>query len=230
MNTLKYDIRVSDELYVRNPDRSKLGQNIISNGIELMHELGFESFTFKKLSVKIGSPESSIYRYFENKHMLLLYLNNWYWSWMEYRIILSVLNIGSPVEKLNKAIEVLLMPVVKDSSISYIDEVLLYKLIVAESGKVMHTKDVDIENKKGFFEAYKYMVNRVASIVLEVNPDCIYPRMLISTIIEGVHQQRYFLEHLPELTDGKQNEDSISIFYKEFLNKMINLNTNKNNN
>ena len=36
----------------------------------MINELGFEAFTFKKLGINIESPESSIYRYFENKHTL----------------------------------------------------------------------------------------------------------------------------------------------------------------
>jgi len=78
MHGLNIKINVSSELYIKNPDSSELGQRIISDSIHLIDELGFESFTFKKLSNKISSPESSIYRYFENKHTLLLYLVNWY--------------------------------------------------------------------------------------------------------------------------------------------------------
>lgn len=221
MQNLNIKINIGSELYLKNPDSSELGQNIISNSIELINELGFETFTFKKLSLKINSPESSIYRYFENKHTLLVYLTSWYWSWTEYKIVLATTNINSSKEKLKKAIHILTKPILVDNSISYVNEVALNKIIIAESVKALHTKDVDKENKNGCFETYKYMVNRVAAIILEINPKFKYPHMLISTVAEGAHQQRYFSEHLPALTDTKKGEDSITEFYTQLVFKMI---------
>ena len=221
MQNLSIKINVGSELYLKNPDSSELGRKIISNSIVLIDELGFESFTFKKLSLKINSPESSIYRYFENKHTLLVYLTSWYWSWIEYKIVIAITNIEVNTEKLEKAIHVLTKPVLVDQSISYVNEVILNRIIIAESVKAFHTKDVDEENKKGCFETYKYMVNRVAALVLEVNPQYRYPRMLISTLVEGAHQQRYFSEHLPALTDSKKGEDSITAFYTQLVFSMI---------
>ncbi len=221
MQHLNIKISVGSKLYLKNPDSSSLGQKIISNSIVLIDELGFESFTFKKLSLKINSPESSIYRYFENKHTLLVYLTSWYWSWVEYKIVIATTNIEVNTEKLEKAIHVLTKPVLVDQSISYVNEVILNRIIIAESVKAFHTKDVDKENIKGCFETYKYMVNRVAALVLEVNPQYKYPRMLISTLVEGAHQQRYFSEHLPSLTDSKEGEDSITAFYTQMVFDMI---------
>ena len=73
-------ISVNDKLYVKNPETSELGKKIIEQSILLIDEIGFENFTFKKLGEKINSNESSIYRYFESKHKLLLYLSSWYFS------------------------------------------------------------------------------------------------------------------------------------------------------
>ena len=75
MKNLHININVSDALYLKNPESSELGKSILTNSILLINELGFETFTFKKLGEKMTSPESSIYRYFENKHMLLLVFN-----------------------------------------------------------------------------------------------------------------------------------------------------------
>ncbi|MFT8175893.1 TetR/AcrR family transcriptional regulator, partial [Salmonella enterica] len=80
-------ISVNPKLYVKNPESSELGRKIIQQSILLIDEIGFEAFTFKKLGERIGSNESSLYRYFENKHKLLLYLTSWYWGWMEYRVV-----------------------------------------------------------------------------------------------------------------------------------------------
>ena len=87
MENLKINIEINPELYSKNPDSSELGQKIISKSIELIHKIGFEAFTFKKLGAAIQSPESSIYRYFDNKHTLLIYLSSWYWTWTEYRLV-----------------------------------------------------------------------------------------------------------------------------------------------
>ena len=45
--------------------------------------------------------------------------------------------------------------------------------------------------------------------------------MLLSTVIEGSHMQRYFAAHLPRLTDAVKGEDSIEEFYKEMVFKTI---------
>ena len=221
MKNLQLHIEVSPELYLKSPDSSELGRKIISGSIELINELGFEGFTFKKLGVRIGSPESSVYRYFENKHTLLIYLVSWYWSWIDYLLVFSTVNINSSKEKLERTIKILTQPIVVDNSFSYINEVLLHKIIITESVKVYHTKDVDDENKRGFFKTYKQVFQRVSDMVLEINPKFKFPHMLISTIIEGANHQRYFAQHLPALTDINNGEDNISEFYNELIFKVI---------
>jgi len=218
MKDLKIQINVSSDTFVRDPNSSELGQRIISNGIDLIDKLGFEGFTFKKLGKKIGSPESSIYRYFESKHMLLVYLTNWYWSWIEYKLVFSTINLSSPKEKLEKAIKILTESIKTDDLFSYIDETTLDRIIMNEGGKTYHIKEVDEENKKGYFKVYKQVVQRVSEIVLEFNPKYKYSHMLISTVIEGAYQQRFFAEHIPALTDiDKKNESTITEFYTKLV-------------
>lgn len=221
MKKLNITIAINPDLYLKNPDLSDLGKRIISNSIHLIDELGFEKFTFRKLSVKINSPESSIYRYFENKHQLLVYLTSWYWSWIYYRITMAVINIESPKIRLVNAIRILTTDIQEDLTISYVNEVQLNKIIITESVKAIHTKDVDKENEIGCFEAYKRVINKVAEIVLEINPKFQYSHMLITTVIEGAQQQHYYVAHLPSLTDNAKNEDVISEFYMEMIFKMI---------
>ena len=187
----------------------------------MIDDWGFENFTFKKLGIEIGSNESSIYRYFESKHALLIYLINWYWSWIEYKIVFATLNINSPIEKLEKAIKILTEEVVEDNSFSYINEVILTKIIISESSKAYHTKEVDKENEKGFYKTYKNVVERVSSLVLEINPTFEYPHMLVSTVIEGAHHQRYFSKHLPSLTDFEEGKNNIACFYNDLVFKLI---------
>ena len=223
MKNLHIQFEISPDLYSKNPDSSELGRNIISKSIELINEIGFEAFTFKKLGLLIESPESSIYRYFENKHILLIYLTSWYWTWTEYRLVFATTNINSPQERLKTSIDILTKPSLVDNPTSYVNEVLLCEIIFSESLKAYHTKNVDAENKKGFFKAYKSVVQRVSDIILEIDPKFEFPHMLISTVIEGAHQQKYFAEHLPTLTDITQEKNAISNFYTQLVFNFLKL-------
>jgi len=211
------NIKINDKLYLKDPDTSVIGKSVIANSILLIDEIGFENFTFKKLGQIVGSPESTIYRYFENKHKLLLYLTSWYWSWMEYRVVLGTNNITSQVDKLNKLIEILTEDIKEDNNYNHINEVILNKIIIMEASKSYCTKEVDKENKEGVFTVYKRLIQRGADIVLELNPSYKYPHMLISTVMEGAHLQRYFSEHLPKLTDVKKGNNDISVFFKQIV-------------
>ncbi len=221
MNDLSVLIKVDKQLYVKNPDSSDLGRKIITNSIEMINALGFEKFTFKKLSIQIKSTESSVYRYFENKHQLLLYLASWYWNWMYYQIVLATINIDLVDVKLKRTIDILTRDTKEDKSISYINEILLNKIIITESSKAIHTKNVDKENENGCFESYKKVINKVADLILEVNPEFEYAHMLVTTVIEGAQQQQYYIDHFPSLTDNAKTEDTIAAFYNGMVFKMI---------
>lgn len=221
MEGLQIQININPELYTKNPESSDLGKKIVSNSIKMIDELGYEAFTYKKLGKAIGSNESSIYRYFESKHALLVYLINWYWSWIEYKLVFATTNVPSAKIKLNNAITLLTEEIKEDNSFSYINEVLLNKIIISESAKAYHTKDIDKENEKGYFKTYKRVVQRVSDIVLEINPKFEYPHMLISTVIEGAHHQRFFSKHLPGLTNFEEGKNNIVHFYTELVNKTI---------
>lgn len=221
MQNLSISININDDLFIKNPDSTDLGKRIISKSIELIDELGFEAFTFKKLGLAIGSPESSVYRYFESKHKLLVYLICWYWSWVEYKIVFGTINQSSPKEKLKASLDILTKPITMDNSFIHVNEVLLNKIVIAESPKVFHTKEIDSENKMGNFAVYKRIVQRVSAFVLEANPGFKYPNMLVSTVIEGAHQQSFFVQHLPSITDEGQGDARVYDFYQELVLKMI---------
>ena len=210
-------IGINEEIYVKDPQSSDLGKRIVREGIEMINDMGFECFTFKKLGAQIGSNESSVYRYFESKHAFMIYLINWYWSWVEYKLVFATTNVASPEEKLLNGLKVITKRVTEDNTFSFINEVTLNKIIVNESSKVYHTKEVDEENKKGFYLTYKRVVGRLSDMVLEVNPNFDFPHMLISTVIEGVFHQRYFAEHLPSLTDYDEGQNNIERFYTDLV-------------
>tara|TARA_R110002049_G_scaffold129408_6_gene287191 strand:- start:238 stop:936 length:699 start_codon:yes stop_codon:yes gene_type:complete len=217
----KLEIKANDSLFLKHPDSSELGRKIIVGSIDLIHKIGFDAFTFRKLAVSIASTEASIYRYFESKYKLLLYLTSWYWGWMEYRLLFFITNVDSPVERLDRAISLLTERVVVNNNSTHIDTSKLNQIIICESSKAYLIKDVDIENKEGAYSDYKQLVGRISDIIMEINPTYKYPHMLVSTVIEGAHHQHYFAAHLPKLTDVIKGEDAVTTFYKEMVLKAI---------
>lgn len=216
MDQLPIQISVSPDLYLKNPDSSELGKSIVSNSIALLYELGFESFTMKKLSLKIGSPESTIYRYFESKQMVLQYLIFWYWSWIEYRLVFATANLPTPELQLETALKILTETVEQDSSFTHVNEILLDRIIMTEGVKA-YTKNLSTQSEKIHFTVYKRVVERVSQLILEIKPDFKYPHMLVSTVIEGSHQQRFFAKNLPHLTDINKESDYITQFYTQLV-------------
>ena len=87
-------------LYLKDPQQSALGKRIIKHSILLIEDIGFEQFNFKKLAEVMKSTEASIYRYFENKHLLLIYLVSWYWEWLNYLIQIKTFNKYKPRQKM----------------------------------------------------------------------------------------------------------------------------------
>lgn len=213
-------ISINDKLYVKDPETSELGQKILKNSIVLIDEIGFEAFTFKKLGEKIQSNESSIYRYFENKHKLLVYLSSWYWSWIEYNLVFATNNIKNPVEKLNKGIQIVTQKIEDDHKTPHIDESILNRIIIAEFTKTFLTKEVDDENKEGFFLVYKRVIYRLIEMINEVNPNYKYAKSLASSIIEGALHQHYLKDHFKTITNISE-KDCLSDFYIHLTKKTL---------
>jgi AcrR family transcriptional regulator len=202
MLTLLKNLKISvpDNIFIKDPESSDLGKRIIEHGILLIDEIGFDSFTFKKLGKKIRSNESSIYRYFENKHKLLLYLTSWYWAWIEYQLVVSTFNLPLE-EQLYKAIEVTTKTIKKDESFSHINEVILNRIVINEYSKSYLTKEVDSENKDGYFQVYKRLILHVSDIISNLNPNYKFPSSLASTIVEGALHQHFLKDHFSSITN-----------------------------
>lgn len=213
-------IQVNEKLYVKDPETSALGKKIIQESIVLIDNIGFDDFTFKKLGEKLGSNESSVYRYFENKHKLLVYLSSWYWSWMEYRLVFATSNYANPLEKLKKAISIVTEKVEDDQKTLHINESILNKIIIAEFTKTFHTKEVDQENKEGFYYIYIRIINRLTNIITEVNPDYFYPKSLASSIVEGAMHQHFLKDHMQAITDCNDTT-SPTEFYIDLIEKIL---------
>ncbi len=195
---------LSKSLYVKDPQNTKYGQRLLQNTVELMAEVGFESFNFKKLGARMKSTETSVYRYFENKHKLLTYICCWYWEWIHYLIDIHTLNIKDPKEVLYVMIHQLLYASEKSSMTVYINESLLHDIVVLEGVKSFHVNEVDKDNDLGFFESYKALNSKMAKIISDVNPDYPYPESLAITLSTMAHDQIYFASHFPELSSFEQ--------------------------
>lgn len=199
-------IAVPEKIYLKDPESSALGKRIVEHSIILIDEIGFDSFTFKKLGTLIGSNESSIYRYFESKHKLLLYLSSWYWAWIEYQLVFETHSLN-PVDKVEKAIEIVTRAIKEDSNFSHVNEVVLNRIMVNENSKSFLTKEVDQENKDGYFVIYKRIVHRLRDMIKTKKPDYKFPSSLASTILEGSLHQHFLKDHFTSITDCN---DSIS--------------------
>jgi len=215
--SIEIKMSLNDGLYLRQPQDSKLGRNIIQSSILLIDEFGFEAFTFKKLAEKINSTEASIYRYFENKHLLLLFLVNWYWEWVNYLISFNTMNVEDSRKKLRIIIHSFVSASRDNPSVEYVNESKLHNIVISEGGKSYHTKDVDNDNSKGFFISYKNLASTVSQVISEVNPTFKYPFALATNLFEMSNNHIYFAKHLPRLTDVSVKENDV-----EEVEKMLN--------
>ncbi|WP_343748038.1 helix-turn-helix domain-containing protein [Fluviicola sp.] len=226
---IQFKIAQPASTYLRDPQETKLGLSIITHSINLIHEIGFERFTLKKLSDSIGCTEASIYRYFNSKQQLLLFLFSWYWGMMNYRIQHEINQSESAVKQLQQAIILLIERRKTPKDLPVIDELKLQDIIEQEGVKSLLTKDVDNMNKTGAFENYKQLVGYLVQLVHQINPQYAYPNMLITTIIEGAHLQHFFADHLPRLTNANEDHQSVVSFYIHLLTSTLNAHENTDN-
>jgi AcrR family transcriptional regulator len=230
MSGFSIELNINEKLYLRDPQRSEVGRRILRHSILLMDEIGLESFTFKKLAEHAETTEATIYRYFESKHLLLLYLINWYWAWTSVQIDMAVQNIADAEDRLLRAIKAVVSASRRNVSVEYIDEDVLHRIVVVEGTKAYHSKDVDSQNKEGFFLAYKALSAKLAGMILAVNPAFEYPKALATNILEMARNHVYFAEHLPRLTDVKSGEhlaEDVVRLLESFTMKLIKVSSEK---
>lgn len=217
-------LNIPEGLYLKDPLQSKLGKKIISTSIILMDEIGFEAFTFRKLAKAMESNETTLYRYFENKHLLLLYLVVWYWNWVSYLIDYNIKNIDDPDRKLDLIIDNFVDATKDNPSVDFVNEQILHRIIITESSKAYHTKSIDEENKHGFYLTYKKLIQKVADVILEIDKKFPYPHSFASNLFEMANNEIYFAEHLPRLTDIKvknENYDEVATLLKFYKNRIL---------
>ena len=215
---------MNESLYNRDPQDTELGKRILKHSILMINELGFEEFNFKKLATEISSSEKSIYRYFSNKHLLLLFLTSWYWEWVHYLITTNIRNLENPEKRLEVAIKYIVLATSENSMNEYINENILHRVIINEGSKSYHTSLVDEEEKVGLFSSYKSVVACVSELISEVNPEFPYALSLSSSLFETANNQIFFAEHLPGLTSidaSKSVEESLISMLDKFAKSII---------
>lgn len=194
-------IRMNERLFLRDPESSELGRRMVRQGIKLFDEIGFEEATFKKLAERMGTKEASIYRYFENKHRLLVYVVAWYWQWLDFQLVFRTNNLTDPRERLERLLHLLLLIDIDQTLADDIDLRALHNIVVREASKAYLTRHVTEDNRQHLFKPYKDFCERVAGLILAFRPDYPYARSRASSLIETAHYQTFFMENLPSLTD-----------------------------
>ena len=195
-------VDLNDKLYLRDPQGTDLGRRLLAESVLLIDEIGFEQFTFKKLAQRIESTEASLYRYFENKHKLLVYLVSWHWACLSYQIRFHTHNVVDARERLRLALGILTRAHQDDPATPQLDEAALYRIVVNEACKSYLTKEVDDDNRAGLFREYKQLAAGLVAVVQEINPAYAFPHALVSTLLESARMQLFFAQHLPSLTDA----------------------------
>lgn len=210
--------KVNDKIFLKDPETSEVGKQIVKNAIDLIHNLGFEQFTFKKLALEINCTEATVYRYFENKHRLLLYILNWYWCYMEFLVMFKLQNISDKKERLKLVVHLLTHELPESSGQFDYNKKFLNQIVITESSKAFLVKDVSEINKEEVFKPYKDLCSTIAKIIAAFKPSYGYPRSLSTTLIETSHHQQYFSVNLPKLTDvNDANKSEFTSFFLEDL-------------
>jgi len=215
--------KINEKIFLRDPESSEVGRQIVKNAIDLILQLGLERFTFKKLAAETHCTEATIYRYFENKHRLLLYILNWYWCYMEFLVMFKLQNVADKKEKLKLIVELLTHELPESSGKFDYNKKFLNQIVITEGSKVYLVKDVSEINKGAVFKPYKDLCATIARVISEYNPAYKYPRSLSTTLIETSHSQQYFSAYLPKLTDASPANmpEFTSQFLEDFLFKVL---------
>lgn len=216
-----WQTRLNPKLFKKDPISSELGMRISKEGLLLFAEVGFDGFTFKKLAERLNTTESSIYRYFDNKHRLLIYLIAHHWLWLEHQIYFHIQAHATAEDQLNRALEILCQPEELAWPFQQLDRKALQKVLIDASLRAYYSDEVDLENKDGLFSDYKRLNHRLSVLLAQCAPDYPFPKALVSTIFEAIHSQQFYAVHLPSLTDINQRQRQLYQFVKTLINNSI---------
>jgi hypothetical protein len=151
---------------------------------------------------------------------MMLYLSSWYWGWIEYKLAFATINVDNPMERLKRGITVVTEKIEDDAATLHVNESILNKIIIQEFTKTIYTKEVDEENKEGFFLVYKRVINRIIEMIQDVNPNYEFAKSLASSIVEGALHQHFLKEHLKTITNCNENI-STTDFYLNLVSTVL---------
>jgi AcrR family transcriptional regulator len=208
--------KLNEHLYLRDPEQTAIGKAIVSNAIELIFEVGFEQFTFKKLANRINSTEPTIYRYFTSKYKLLTYILNWYWTYLEYVCKMRLIEVDDHTKKMGLILEIITHHIDHHTHLHDYNLDHLHLIVISESSKSYLVKEVDEINNEMVFAPLKSLCLFISEVILKLEPHFPYPRSLASTILETAHNQHFFSEHLPKLTDNEDRQN-----HKDYVLKYL---------
>ncbi len=203
---------VTECLSTKNPIGSEIGQEILRKSSQMIVRDGIDVFTFKKLAVEMGSTESTIYRYFENKHQLLLYLSSWYWNLLEVKLAFITSNVQNPTERLDLALQFLGHPINELSATTFLDESVLHQIVIRDSSKSINTLGMTAKKNTEYLEAYINLVKRLGEIIHKVNGKYKFPNALAINLIETSHHQTHLQSTIPGVSDLDGNPKNIHKF------------------
>lgn len=218
---INISISVHPKTYLRDPKETSLGKRIIKHSIDMLSEVGFHCFNFKLLAKYMSSTEASIYRYFENKHMLLVYLCAWYWDYLNYLIEIDTRNVADPKQKLEIAIRTIVNGSTAQSPTDFIDQSKLHAVIVEHFFKAMFHKTISAEDKENLFANYRNLNANITSIVRDYNPEFKYPSSMASTIVKMSIDHSYYADQICSLTEITNCIDTKKDQMEEMINYFV---------
>ncbi|MCU0328532.1 MAG: TetR/AcrR family transcriptional regulator [Chitinophagales bacterium] len=213
---------INSTLFIKDPQSSEIGKSILISAVDLLHEIGLEQFTIKKLAQQINTTEATIYRYFENKFKIFLYLMNVYWQMLDFIIEVKLQNLQTTEEKIDVFLKVLCYEYIDIVEIGDISREKLLTIAMNESSKTYLLRAVDEINTQEAYHALKIMVLRFHDLLITYNPNYKYPHSLAASVFEIITKQMYFEKHLPTLTDQKFNQEfTVYDFIRDLVYKSI---------
>lgn len=202
---------------------SPIGSRILTEGLDLMIELGLEAFTFKKLAERIGSTEVTVYHYFANKQRLLQYYFQAYWLWLATHCRQEGKSLADPMERLRGDIKAMCGIWPTDARAGQFDPARLRELVINEGSKSFMHKNVDSDNELKLFKPYKDLCANIAAEVKACSPRLKHSRSFATTLVEMAHSLEFAMDHLPALTElsTKRERKHLALFMVDMAERYL---------
>ena len=213
MNSLTniIDVQVPENLYIKNPRESRVGKDILAHGAAMIAKCGIEAFNFLKLASECQCTEATIYRYFENKHKLLLYYLNLFWGWQEYFMVMRTHSVEEPGKRLKEVVSVLSHPEIPSNTDPAYGANIV-EIATSEGVKIHLSREVGAEITDGSMFVYYRLLKRISKFISDKKPKHKYPDTLAITIIDAALQTKFYQDRYPGLAVNIHNAKSSGDF------------------